>query len=132
MKTKNIFTTLFILLYVTVSFAQNDTTEKIIGCWVLKNIDFSQPTPNGITLKKEAINTTVCFDEKGTFVTKPSGNNKATINGNYKVSEDGKTLQQTSDLEENDNYNKAEITQLDDKNLVVKHEFGMMYFEREK
>ncbi|HOD10632.1 MAG TPA: hypothetical protein PKH91_07795, partial [Flavobacterium sp.] len=71
-----------------------------------------------------------CFTPDGNFTTTKNGITSNTVNGTYKISEDGKTILQKSDISSEDEDESAEISTLDDKLLAFKLEFGKMIFER--
>ena len=129
MNPKNLLN-LLIILFATTAFAQKTNAEKLIGCWVLKSMNYSKPLPDKLKLSKEAMNSTVCFDVDGKFITELGGENPLTVKGNYNLSVDGKTLSQSREVKDHDTDEEAEITQLDEKKLALTLEFGTMIFEK--
>lgn len=125
-------TTLLLLFILTnlKSVAQNSNAEKILGCWTFKEVQFSEQVDFAEEFKKNAKNTVVCFTPDGNFTTTKNGITSNTVNGTYKISEDGKTILQKSDISSEDEDESAEISTLDDKLLAFKLEFGKMIFER--
>lgn len=130
MKTKHLLSLLLVILFTTTTFAQKSNAEKIIGCWVLKKMEFAQPDADAPKLSEEAMNSYVCFEKDGTFITRLGGQETNVVKGNYKLSTDGKKLSQSRDIDEEGIDEEAEITVLTDKLLELKHEFGTMYFVR--
>ena len=112
------------------SVAQNSNAEKILGCWIFKELQFSEQVDFAEELNKNAKNTVVCFTSDGNFTNSKSGVASNKINGTYKISEDGKTITQKSDISSENEDESAEIHSIDDKLLVFKLEFGKMVFER--
>ncbi|MGV9004657.1 hypothetical protein [Flavobacterium sp.] len=130
MKSKNLLTLLILFLFIATSFAQKSNAKSIIGCWVLKSMEYSKPLPDKLKLSDDAMNSTVCFDADGKFITQLGGENPLTVKGNYTLSADGKILSQSREVKDQDVDEEAEITQLDEKKLAMKLEFGTMIFER--
>ena len=121
----------FFLFTVANSKAQKTNSEKILGCWTLKKIEFNGKYDFSEELIKQTQNTIVCFKLNGKFITNKSENSSVAINGSYKISDDGKTLTQKRDLSSEGSVDEdAEIEFIDDQNLTFKLEFGVMYFER--
>jgi hypothetical protein len=115
------------------SLAQKDNAEKIIGCWVLKKIEFTTKDDYFEELIKHAQNSLVCFKVDGKFTTTLAKTDEP-ITGSYKISNNGKIMSQKSDLSDEDFEkveNDAEIEFLDDKQLVIKIESTTTYFERQ-
>lgn len=129
MKPKNLLN-LLIILFATTAFAQKTNADKLIGCWVLKSMNYSKPLPDNLKISKEAMNSNVCFDANGKFITELGGENPLTVKGKYNLSADGKTLSQSREVKDQDIDEQAEITQLDEKKLALTLEFGTMIFER--
>lgn len=131
MKYLKIFTFTFFLFTVVKSAAQKTNAEKILGCWTFKKIEFNGKYDFSEELIKQTKNSIVCFKSDGKFITNKSENSSVTINGSYKISDDGKTLTQKRDLSSEGSADEnAEIGFVDDQNLTFKLEFGVMYFER--
>lgn len=128
MKTKNLISSLIIFFFITSTLAQKSNAEKIVGCWVLKKMEFSNPTDDAPKLSEEAINSYVCFENDSTFITRLGGQESNVVEGKYQISADGKTLTQTRDYDAEGTDEKAEIAVLDDKIMELKLEFGMMHF----
>ncbi len=128
-----LFIFLFFALSTATSFAQKDNAEKIIGCWVLKKIEFSAKDEYSDELIKQAQNSSVCFSADGKFTTTLAKNDAAPMTGSYKISANGKTMSQKSDLSDEAFVrieNDAEIEFLDDKHLIFKFELTTTYFDR--
>ena len=124
----------FLLLTFTLLFsksiAQKTNSEKILGCWSLKKMEFNANYDFAEELIKESKNSVVCFDSNGKFKTTKPGTSPITTNGSYKILLDGKKITQRRDLSDGNGEENAEIEFLDDKQLVLKLEIGFMYFER--
>ncbi|WNM18800.1 lipocalin family protein [Flavobacterium capsici] len=130
MNTKHLLCSLLVLLVTATTFAQKSNAEKILGCWVLKKMEFSNPANDAPELSEEAMNSYVCFEKDGTFTTRLGGNESEVVKGKYQISADGKTLTQSRDIQDEGNDEQAEISVLDDTKLELKLEFGVMYFVR--
>lgn len=110
--------------------AQNANSEKILGCWILKKIEFNTQNDFSEDFNQQAQNSVVCFNSDGKFTTTKAGNSAVPINGSYKILDDGKTVTQKKALADESVEEDAEIEFLDDKHLIFKIEFGSMYFDR--
>ena len=130
MTTKNLISLLLVILFTTTTFAQKSNAEKILGCWVLKKMEFTEAKPDDVNLSEEAMNSYVCFEKDGTFITRLGGQETNVVKGSYQLSADGKNLSQSRDIDDEGNDEEAEIMVLNDKKLELKHEFGTMYFEK--
>jgi hypothetical protein len=120
------------ILSTSKSLAQKDNAEKILGCWILKKIEFTNKDDYSEELIKHAQNSLVCFTFDGKFTTALAKTNEI-ITGSYKISDDGKIMSQKSDLLDEDFVNienDAEIEFLDDKQLIIKIKSTTTYFER--
>jgi hypothetical protein len=120
------------ILSTSKSLAQKDNAEKILGCWILKKIEFTTKDDYSEELIKHAQNSLVCFTVDGKFTTTLAKTDEPII-GSYKISDNGKMMSQKSDLSDEDFVkieNDAEIEFLDDKQLVIKIESTTTYFER--
>ena len=93
-------------------------------------MEFAEAKPDDANLSAEAMNSYVCFEKDGTFITRLGGQETNVVKGNYQLSADGKNLSQSRDVDDAGNDEEAEIMVLNDKKLALKHEFGTMYFER--
>ncbi|WP_298396692.1 hypothetical protein [Flavobacterium sp.] len=128
------FRIIFLLTFFSLTnvFAQKTNAEKIVGCWILKKIEFNSKDEFSEELIKDSKNSRVCFDSSGKFVTTKE-NETTPIEGSYKVLSDDKTITQTTTSEDNVNQIEidAQIVTIDDKNLSIKMELGIIYFERE-
>jgi hypothetical protein len=121
---------LFVVFFMAISYSQNTNAEKILGCWVLKKMVYTDSIANSPTLSEEAINSYVCFENNGRFITRIGGQESKVVNGTYHISTDGTTLFQSSSIDLEDTAEQAEIALLTDKILELKVEFGIMSFER--
>ena len=127
-----IFIFFLFILSTSKSLAQKDNAEKILGCWILKKIEFTNKDDYSEELIKHAQNSLVCFTVDGKFTTTLVKTNEI-ITGRYKISDSGKIMSQKSDLLDEDFVsieNDAEIEFLDDKQLVIKIKSTTTYFER--
>lgn len=128
------FRIIFLLTFFSLTnvLAQKTNAEKIVGCWILKKIEFNSKDEYSEELIKESKNSRVCFDSSGKFVTTKE-NETTPIEGIYKVLSDDKTITQKTTTSEDD-VNQididAQIVAIDDKHLSIKMEFGTIFFER--
>lgn len=121
---------LLVILTTNTAIAQKGNTEKILGCWVFKKIDYPStldvpkdgaPAPNSVT---------VCFETDGKYTT-TTANSSEIITGKYQISEDGNTITQQRDLQEEGSFDEdATIAFPDDKTIILTLEFASLYFER--
>lgn len=125
-----VFIFFFFILSTSNSAAQKNNTEKILGCWIFKEMKFSEEEDFYEELINNAKKTVVCFNSNGKFTSSKDETSSKTITGSYKILEDGKTLFQKRDISNEDVDENAEIEFLDDKLLIFKLEFGTMSFER--
>ncbi len=125
-----VFIFFLFILSTSSSLAQKNNTEKILGCWIFKEIEFSEQVDFAEELIKNAKKTVVCFNSNGKYTSAKDETGSKTITGSYKISEDGKTLIQKRDISNDGVDENAEIEFLDDKLLVFKLEFGTMSFDR--
>jgi len=110
--------------------AQQEHAAKIVGCWILNKMEFTDPETKSADLEKEAKNAVICFSAAGKFTTTKAGNGKAPIIGTYHLSADGKTLIEARDKNDEGVDDNATIAVLNEKELVLETEFGKMYFAR--
>lgn len=121
------------LLFVFTTFtatSQKENAQKILGCWVFKKIEYPSnidapkdgaPSPNSVT---------VCFETEGKYSTSVVGSTEV-ITGKYQLSEDGKTITQQRDFQEEGTIDEdASIEFPDNKTIILKLEFASLYFER--
>ncbi|AWI26919.1 hypothetical protein [Flavobacterium pallidum] len=74
------------------SHAQNTVKDKVVGCW---KIDAVIAADSGQKMDiPDSQSSLVCLKKDGRFTTTTSGR---TVEGDYKVSEDGKTMTQKMD-----------------------------------
>ncbi len=125
-----VFLLFLFVLSTSNSVAQKSNAEKILGCWIFKEIQFIEQVGFAEELIKNAKKTVVCFNSNGKFTFTKDETDSKPISGSYKISEDGKTLIQKRDISNDSVDENAEIEFLDDKLLVFKLEFGTMSFER--
>ncbi|WP_460577048.1 hypothetical protein [Flavobacterium koreense] len=120
----------FLLFFVcTNSIAQSTNSQKIIGCWKVTKFELKTEIENSSEIIKDAINNEVCFDAKGNFIT-TNAEDKTIGNGTFNLSEDGKTIFQKSNDENNDIGGNAEIELLNEKTLILKSDYFTMSFEK--
>lgn len=118
----------------TNSIGQETNAEKIIGCWTFKKIEFTEQHDFSEEIIKQTKNAILCFYADGKFTNTNSG--KIQGNGTYKISDDGKTITQKSDLTSEDmevdsqNDIDAKINFLNEHSLSFELDFGIMYLER--
>ena len=121
---------LLIAITTNTAIAQKENTEKILGCWVFKKIEY----PSNLDVPKDGTpapnSVTVCFETGGKYKT-TSANSSEIITGKYQISEDGNTITQQRDLQEEGTFDEdASIAFPDDKTIILKLEFASLYFER--
>ena len=128
----------FYLLMVFSAFeglSQSSTSEKIIGCWQFKKIEFKADFEFAEEVRKQLQGSVLCFDSDGKF-TNTTGS-KINGSGRYSISADGKTITQQTDLSEEDVLDgviqtdlDAEIDFPDENTVLFSIEFGTVYMER--
>jgi hypothetical protein len=121
---------LFILFTTTTTLAQKENAQKIQGCWVFKKM----VAPASANIPKESMppadSITVCFEASGKY-TSTIVNNPILLTGKYQVSEDGKTLTQQRDLQEEYTVDEDATIEFTSENAVIlKLEQAHLYFER--
>lgn len=127
---KTLFLSLCILSFLSNS-AQKTNAEKILGCWVFKEIQFNNHENFSEDLIKQSEKTSICFSADGRFITTKAADGTTPVKGSFKISVDGKTVVQKRDLSEEGSIDDdAEIAFIDDKILVFKVEFGKIVFKR--
>ncbi len=113
------------------SIAQKSNSEKILGCWVFKEVQLNKKDNFLEELSKQSEKSEVCFGADGRFVATKATDGSPAITGSFKISIDGKKLVQKRDLSEEGSIDDdAEIAFVDDKLLVFKVEFGKIVFKR--
>lgn len=112
-------------------WGQTNPTKLIVGCWKFQKMEFEDPKniPSGI--EAETKNTKVCFEADGSFVTRKGNNPEQPIHGQYSISPDGKKITQETLNIPDDMEIDAEIVKLDEKELVFKTLFGLLYFQKQ-
>ncbi len=130
----NYFKMLFLLLALSSvkMVAQKENTTKILGCWILKKMEFTEPKMMSADLQEEAKNSQICFSAGGTFTTTKPGKGKSPITGTYQIGADGTTLIEKRDKNEEGVDDDATIAVLNEQELVLETEFGKMYFVKKK
>jgi hypothetical protein len=121
---------LLILFTTTTSLAQKENAQKIQGCWVFKKM----VTPATVNIPKESMppadSITVCFEANGKY-TSTMANNPEPITGQYQVSEDGKTITQQRDVQEEYSVDEDAAIEFPTENtIILKLEHTHLYFER--
>lgn len=131
MKPLKIAFLLLVVLQVYDGVAQKENARKILGCWVLKNVEFVSKNEFSEQILQQARNSVVCFDASGKFTTTLGTAGLPPVTGSYQISADGKTMVQKKDNpEEGEVDEDSEIAMLDDKQLVFKLSFGTIYMDR--
>ena len=121
----------FFILSTLNSTAQKINAEKIIGCWLFKEIQFNKQNNFSKEIIKQVEKSAVCFSVDGKFTATKTEDGFAPVMGTFKISDDGKTLIQKRDISEEGTVDDdAEIDFLDDKLLIFKLEFGKISFAR--
>jgi hypothetical protein len=129
MKNLKLILVVVLLLSISKSMAQSTNSQKIIGCWSLKNMEFTQKVENPTELINNALNTLICFNTEGKFTTTKAGETSV-VTGKFKVSEDGKTLHQTRDVQDEGNDEDGQIVLIDEKQLIFKTDYVTLIFDR--
>jgi hypothetical protein len=129
MKNLKLILVVVLLLSISKSMAQSTNSQKIIGCWSLKNMVFTEKVENPTELINNALNTLICFNTEGKFTTTKAGETSV-VNGKFKVSEDGKTLHQSRDLKDEGNDEDGQIVLIDEKQLIFKTDYVTLIFDR--
>ena len=126
---------LFIVFYAVEGRAQSAASEKIIGCWQFKKIEYKADFEFAEEVRNQVQGSVLCFDSDGKF-TNTTGS-KMIGSGRYSVSADGKTITQQTDLSEEDVLDgviqtdlDAEIDFPDENTVLFSIEFGTVYMER--
>jgi hypothetical protein len=112
--------------------AQKDNATKIVGCWILKKMELTDPKFMSAKMQEEALNSEVCFTADGKYSTAKRGKEQTQITGTYQFEDDGKTLTQKSDRNNGGMDEDATIALLNEQELVFEIEIGKMYFVRKK
>ena len=126
---KIFFFSFFVLSTLNTS-AQKSNTEKILGCWTFKEIQFSEKVNFEGQIIKWYKNNVLCFNSDGECTSTNNENKSKPFEGSYKISEDEKTLTQKWKESNNSEEENSEIKFLDNKLLVFKVEFGTMTYKR--
>ncbi len=105
------------------------TVDKLLGCWKLKSISFSEPNKDSVEIR-QSVGFHICFEKNGSFSAQsPKGESMG--KGTYAISADGKTLEQhMHDNEPGNTDLPATIITLNDKELALQAEEVTMHFER--
>ncbi len=122
--------TVFLLCLASTSgFAQKAKTEKaLLGCWQLTDFKLNPEPPQMAEIKKQVVNTVVCFEKDGKFTSK-NAVGAAAGTGTYTVSEDGKSLFQKTDGMP-DETPEGKITKLTDKELIFQAAEATLIFTK--
>jgi hypothetical protein len=121
---------LLVVLTSSTAMAQKENAEKILGCWVFKKIEYPSEidTPNDRAPSPNSV--TVCFETAGKYTTTMVSSTEV-ITGKYQISEDGNTINQQRDIQEEGTVDEAATIEFpDDKTIILKLEFASLYFER--
>ena len=124
---------LFSLFFYAIGNAQSDNTLKILGCWEVRQVIFTEETEDSDEISMDAIGTIICFEKDGKF-----SNTKGTTiaKGNYSLSENGRTLYQNMELETTVPSNHiaedipGQIIMLSDTELQIQAKEMILYFRR--
>lgn len=128
----------FYLLMVFSAFeglSQSSTSEKLIGCWKYKKIEFKAEFAYAKDIRKQVEQAVLCFDSDGKFTN--TTKKKVRGSGIYQLSADGKRIIQKTNLSEKDVLDgisqkdmDAELDFPDENTLVFYLEFGTIYLQR--
>jgi len=134
LKNSTVLLSLFLsLFFYATACAQSDNKEKILGCWEVRQVIFTKDVEGSDEISMDAIGTIVCFNKDGKFTNKQGG---TTREGNYTLSENGRTLYQNSksDIPAPSNYVvediPGQIMILSDTELQIQAEELILYFRR--
>lgn len=124
----------FSLFCCSIISAQSDNTLKIVGCWEVRQVIFAKDFEGSDEISMQAIGTIICFDKDGKFTHKKG---ETTTKGNYSLSENGRTLYQSSEPDPKAPSNHiqedipGQIVILSDTELQIQAEEMTLYFRRE-
>lgn len=121
------------LFFYATATAQSENKEIILGCWEVRQVIFTEEVEGSDEISLDAIGTIVCFDKDGKFSNKKGG---TTTEGNYNLSENGRTLYQNSGTHSPTADNviveeiPGQIMMLSDTELQIQAEEMILYFRR--
>lgn len=92
-------------------------------------MEFTQKVENPTELINNALNTIICFNSEGKFTNSKTGETSI-ISGKFKVSEDGKTLHQSRDVNDDGNDEEGQIVLITEKQLIFKTDYVTLRFDR--
>lgn len=124
---------MFSLFCCSISTAQTDNKQLILGCWEVKQVIFTKDFEGSDDISMEALGTIICFEKDGKFTNKKG---ETITKGNYKLSENGRTLYQNSESEipAPSNYIQedipGQIMMLSDTEFQIQAEEMILYFRR--
>lgn len=125
---------LFSLFFYTIATAQSENKEIILGCWEVKQVIFTEEIENSDEISMDAIGTIICFGNDGKFTNNKGGD---IVKGNYSLSENGRTLYQSSESDTpapNNHIREdipGQIMMLSNTELQIQAEEMILYFRRE-
>lgn len=131
--TTALFSILLTLFCYSIATAQSDNKVKILGCWEVRQVIFTEEVEGSDEISMDAIGSIVCFHEEGKFSNRKG---KTIIEGNYSLSENGRTLYQNSksDIPVQSNTiiedTPGQIMMLSDTELQIQAEEMILYFRR--
>lgn len=134
MKNTTLLSVLFSLFFYAIGTAQSDNKLKILGCWEVRQVIFTKEVEGSDEISMEALGTIVCFEKDGKFINKRG---KTISKGNYKLSENGRTLYQNSesDIPAPSNHIvediPGQIMMLSDTELQIQAEEMILYFRKD-
>lgn len=134
MKTSYFFSFVLSFFFLTIATAQSDNKLKILGCWEVRQVIFTKEVEGSDEISMEALGTIVCFEKDGKFINKRG---ETVAKGNYKLSENGRTLYQNSesDIPAPSNHIvediPGQIMMLSDTELQIQAEEMILYFRKE-
>lgn len=126
----------FSLSLYTVANAQSDNKLKIIGCWEVRQVIFSEPFEGSDDISIDALGTIVCFDKEGKFTNSKSEDDVRT--GTYSLSENGRTIYQSAKRDTPTAGNviaqdiPGQIVMLSDTELQVQADEMTLYFRKKE
>jgi hypothetical protein len=134
MKTSYFFSFVLSFFFLTIATAQSDNKLKILGCWEVRQVIFTKEVEGSDEISMEALGTIVCFEKDGKFINKRG---ETVAKGNYKLSENGRTLYQNSESDTPAPSNHivedipGQIMMLSDTELQIQAEEMILYFRKD-
>ncbi|MDR6969001.1 hypothetical protein J2X31_003027 [Flavobacterium arsenatis] len=131
--TPTLLSVLFSLFCCSIATAQTDNKQLILGCWEVRQVIFTKEVEDSDEISMEALGTIICFEKDGKFINKKG---ETIAKGNYKLSENGRTLYQNSesDIAAPSNHIQedipGQIMMLSNTELQIQAQEMILYFRR--